>query len=83
MEEIKTGGAAFPVTFEGGSNNGDAPFFHQGMTLRDYFAGQALAGIYANKGAPVIATYDSPQGRAVICYAMADAMIAAREGGAK
>ncbi|WPM81134.1 hypothetical protein R5W60_05405 [Brucella pseudintermedia] len=83
MEEIKTGGAAFPVTFEGGSNNGDAPFFHQGMTLRDYFAGKALAGIYANKGAPVIMTYDSPQGRAVICYAMADAMIAAREGGAK
>lgn len=37
-DQINTGGAAFPVTFEGGNNNGDSPFFHQGMTLRDYFA---------------------------------------------
>ena len=46
-----------------------------GMTLRDYFAGQALAGMLANSSARgAWATY------AEHSYAQADAMISAREG---
>ena len=41
MSEIKDGGAAFPLMR---SINGS-----DGMTLRDYFAAQALAGICANQ----------------------------------
>ena len=46
-----------------------------GMTLRDYFAGQALAGYFAHP------TKNATDG-AVYCYAMADAMLAARTGDA-
>ena len=63
------GGAAFPrpVSFseEGGTHRGTL-----GMTLRDYFAGQALAGIDNDFSA---------QGRAIWAYECADAMLAARE----
>lgn len=65
------GGPAFPTTYievEYGSSYG-------GMTLRDYFAGQALAGMLANSSARgAWATY------AEHSYAQADAMISAREG---
>lgn len=44
------------------------------MTLRDYFAGQALAGFCAD---PSI-TADSGQ-IAPVCYKFADSMLAARE----
>jgi hypothetical protein len=52
-----------------------------GMTLRDWFAGQALSGIMAH---PVQHPDDaSASGVASLCYDLADAMIAARkEGGA-
>ncbi|WP_176056652.1 hypothetical protein [Brucella intermedia] len=86
MAEIKTGGAAFPVTFEGGSNNGDAPFFHEGMTLRDYFAAKVMAGDFANSSFGYFES-DVEQTflvkRAEFYFRVADAMIAAREGGAK
>ncbi|MEE9909812.1 hypothetical protein LWV33_21715 [Brucella intermedia] len=80
MAEIKTGGAAFPVTFEGGSNNGDAPFFHEGMTLRDYFAAKALNGLLAGqfRDTGSLNLKELPEE----AYRIADAMIAAREGGA-
>ena len=46
----------------------------EGMTLRDYFAGQVLAGIIANQG---------PDGSEKLCaqwcYAQADAMLEARQ----
>ncbi len=50
-----------------------------GMSLRDYFAGQALAGLTA-------IPMDLTKGRGVtsvaeVCYLMADAMLAAREQG--
>lgn len=47
----------------------------QGMTLRDYFAGQALAGILTRKES------DGWTNREVAsdCYSYADAMLAARE----
>ena len=47
-----------------------------GMTLRDWFAGQALVGLYANPG-----TLDMGMGEiAVTAYSMADTMIEVRQG---
>ena len=61
------GGAAFPV-----SNGRDTD---HGMTLRDWFAGQALSGISAKSedGFSI-----SPKDEAEWAYQRADAMIAAR-----
>jgi len=43
-----------------------------GLTVRDYFAGQALAGMLANDSG------QTPEDDAVAAYAVADAMIAER-----
>lgn len=67
------GGPAFPV-FDASQNV--AVF--GGMSLRDWFAGQALAGLCAN---PVFSENDNDE-LAVIAYETADAMIAARKAGA-
>lgn len=59
----------------------DTPPIPQGITLRDWFAGQALTGICANPGTqgelPVVAGL-----AAKAAYQVADAMLAARKGGA-
>jgi hypothetical protein len=47
----------------------------QGMTLRDWFAGQALAGFMANKRRPTTIALDDAEW----CYRIADAMLAERE----
>jgi hypothetical protein len=71
-DTIKDGGPAFPT------HSTMQPLETQGMTLRDYFAGQALAGILANSwvaerfGAP-------PSSRAHDAYEFADAMLAEQE----
>ena len=84
MSDTKnTGGPAFPhETYHGVAAPGS------GMTLRDWFAGQALAGIAASNGGDslslkegqsvddAIAEYWSVVGRTA--YIIADAMIAAR-----
>jgi hypothetical protein len=57
---------AFPHT----SNSDSFP----GMTLRDWFAGQALAGFMANTQRPTTIAEDD----AVWCYRIADAMLAER-----
>ncbi len=72
-DNINDGGAAFPI-----------PLQHQGgcegMSLRDWFAGQALAGMMAHPEADY-----SPLGNtrikntALDAYAVADAMLEARE----
>ena len=63
------GGQAFPC----GSGDLRDPC---GMTLRDWFAGQALAGIHARDYFdPGLA---SPEQRARICYLDADALLAER-----
>lgn len=75
---INTGGPAFPV------------MYFEGMTLRDYFAGQALAGIYPLIEAEIDKLnsdrkdFDQRlsewyQCAAIRAYSYADAMIAARE----
>lgn len=50
------------------------------VSLRDWLAGQALAGLIACEGGMDDACLKSDAQR---CYKMADAMLAAREGGAK
>jgi hypothetical protein len=67
--QINDGGPAFPMTGEGCHN----PLYSQsGMTLRDYFAGQALAGMPWS--------YEiSRKDQAQKCFQIADAMLAERE----
>lgn len=66
MTEAKDdGGAAFPGEALVGS------FHNQGMSLRDYFAGHALAGLLANDYPANIYT-------AALAYEMADNMLEAR-----
>jgi hypothetical protein len=66
----KNGGPAFPACGEAWTND------TMGMTLRDWFAGQALSGMMAN-------SYYHESGIVPIkdCYHFADAMIAEREKG--
>ena len=56
---------AFPFAFT------DEARVSDGMTLRDYFAGQAMQGL--------IARYSSPETIANVAYHMADAMLKARQ----
>jgi hypothetical protein len=71
------GGPAFPA-HEFNNDSGDYLPVHPGMTLRDYFAGQALAGMCSvwgveDNGLP---KYTSLAGHA---YAIAEAMLAERK----
>jgi hypothetical protein len=62
----------------GGSNKGNG----QGMSMRDYFAGQALAGDMANSDEGVFRNDVDGKyllDRAVFFYRMADAMLEARK----
>jgi hypothetical protein len=66
---INDGGPAFPAPM-----NGPDGRTQHGMTLRDYFAGQALAGFCA-----VPDRYNWLCDDAAFAYKIADAMLAARE----
>lgn len=79
MNRIKDGGPAFPREPLG--QDCGAPYGQQdGMSLRDWFAGQALAGGLLINGRATDALR-SPADLARSAYIVADAMIAAREGG--
>jgi len=72
---IATGGSAFPALGRWG--NGPAPqsaLQQDGMTLRDYFAAKAMQGLLSDSN--VRGRKDEFAARA---YAMADAMLKARE----
>jgi len=58
---------AFPASNES--------YLQQGMTLRDYFAAKAMQGFIADGAAPEV----SKTTIAAMAYAMADAMLEARE----
>ena len=80
MGEIKDGGPAFPFSppcDELGRLPQGYPFPELGMTLRDWFAGRALA-MLAN---PTVGDdgADEYYNMAEIAYRYADAMIAVRE----
>lgn len=65
-EEINDGGPAFPAMYPG------AMYCSPGMTLRDYFAGQALIGVLARENQfQHIAAREA--------YELADEMLARRE----
>lgn len=70
------GGSAFPSEQGFDTDGMWNQSYDPGMSLRDYFAGQALAG---NLGNPWASNSDDI---AVRCYQIADAMLAARKGGA-
>ena len=78
MGDMKDGGPAFPcIIYDAfGQSKGNA----QGMSLRDWFAGQALiewSSMVTLKNDP---EYDRAQKRIIAdhCYDFADAMLAAR-----
>lgn len=68
---MSTNPSAFPVVVPQ-----EYSFVHEGMTLRDYFAGQALAGLLAH------ASGEAPESSPSMAYKLADAMLAEREKGA-
>ena len=72
----KHGGFAFP------QSNPDvaySDYIGGGMTLRDYFAGQVLVGLYASKEAQK--NEWGHEDIAYLCYDMAAEMLKAREAG--
>jgi hypothetical protein len=69
MSKINDGGPAFPVPNDANTNG------QEGMTLRDWFAGQALVGKLA---AASIREDGYHSKYAAECYTIADAMLAAR-----
>lgn len=71
---INDGGPAFPFAAEYGH-----PAACGGMTLRDWFAGQALTGFLASLEEHESAQFGEPSHAAKTAFQYADAMIAARE----
>ena len=65
------GGPAFPQ----GKGAGDMWVTDGGMTLRDYFAAKAIAGICAHRDSWGLT---SPHALAALAYNIADAMLAER-----
>lgn len=91
MTQIKDGGPAFPEAIAVGPTGNVYPGY-SGMTLRDWFAGQALAGYVGilstanEQSLTKIAIENSLTGyvtngqiAASVAYGFADAMLAARE----
>lgn len=68
-----TGGSAFPHPTA--YDHSDHPSDENGMSLRDYFAGQALA-VLMDLGSVDGSVDGSYEGTALIAYRQADAMIA-------
>lgn len=63
-----------PPAFPSGLPNGGTSRV-QGMSLRDWFAGQALAGLCA---CPAVAKIDGKSDIDVVAYLLADAMLSHR-----
>jgi hypothetical protein len=73
------GGPAFPV-LELDQRSGNVFAQHMGMSLRDWFAGQVVAGLMSYPGDEVSGNWhnnSSSQGVANRAYELADAMLAA------
>jgi hypothetical protein len=66
-DKPKDGGPAFPIT--GSQRNPERP----GMSLRDYFAAQALAGLVST-----IETEENARDIGIAAYGIADRMMKAR-----
>jgi len=72
MSTPNSGGAAFPCA---GKDGMGLHYLQKGMTLRDWFAGQALSGLMASPADTSNALEWAPEE----AYAIADAMLDARE----
>lgn len=73
---IDDGDGAFPYAPTGTDWQGQ-PYPHAGMSLRDWFAGQAIMGISVSDR--FVRDADSNAAQARWAYELADAMIAARK----
>ena len=71
MKKQNNGGPAFPYCEQDGQGGYEQ---HKGMSLRDYFAAQALAGLLASGEDSIDAETNAHD-----AYIIADAMLAARE----
>lgn len=71
-EKLRTGWPAFAASSDGS--------LQPGMTLRDYFAGQALQGWLAMASSDQL-DVPKPEFLAAKSYTIADAMLAARKAG--
>lgn len=79
-DRIEDGGTAFPSRIMYRDSQGiDHEIVNMGMSLRDWFAGQALSGLIGHVDKFGV---DAPAVAAEAAYEAADAMMAAREGGA-
>lgn len=89
MGEINDGGPAFPQSDLSAYGMGPDRANNCGMSLRDWFAGQALVGEIANCGNESLHVNDGESIKAALardakrraewCYRQADAMLAARQ----
>ena len=83
MSKIDDGGSAFPLPDQYRLQEMGSGY---GMSLRDYFAGQALAGVLANpfyvEAAYEAKANDFVDMMATKAYVFADAMLAVRKAGA-
>ena len=71
MSNTNTGGPAFPFWSDSGGLAG-----HAGMTLRDYFASSFVASVHVFVS---LSAGNTPDEVAKQAYALADAMLKARE----
>lgn len=74
MSAYNNGGPAFPRPQSRAGSGVITAESQEGMTLRDWFAGQALAGRQVNR------QYQTWTDMAADCYEIADAMLSARKG---
>ncbi len=77
------GGPAFPGSFAGHCGNEDHQnpcgcYLDSGMTLRDYFAGQAMVGLIPMVGILGSGASGVTQNTSEIAYKIADEMLKAR-----
>jgi len=81
MSAKDDGGQAFPTEFYETEHGDRVQTFagSPGMTLRDWFAGQAINGMLANGLGPNSQWTDDPPSAARWAYEIADAMIAERK----
>lgn len=83
MSKINDGGPAFPLENPRHLENGDLFKQFPGMSLRDWFAGQALAGLVTSNVRDCLYGTQSADRYAEDAYCIADAMLAERaKGGA-
>lgn len=70
------GGAAFPRSTNHDMLNADC-FAQDGMTLRDYFAAQAIIAVFGSP--PMTFNVSSKEQGVAVAYEIADAMLEARK----